>query len=98
MHQTLRLCGQRVCAVYGDWQVHRKVIVMGLILQGQGQGCHPMSHTLQQILMCHRWHLLIVVSQVVLKKTVTNGFANGNPEPRRLYEQTPNESCACCVC
>ena len=20
MHQTLRLCGQRVCMVYGDWQ------------------------------------------------------------------------------
>jgi len=25
-----------------NWQVHRKVIVMGLVLQGQGQGCHPM--------------------------------------------------------
>ena len=30
-----------------------------------------MPHRLQQILMCHRRHLSIVVSQVVVKKTVT---------------------------
>jgi hypothetical protein len=48
---------------------------MGLVLEGQGQSqgqsCRPVPHRLQQILMCHCLHLLILVSQVALKKTVT---------------------------
>ena len=54
-------------------RVHRKVIVMGQVLQGQvqAQGHRLMLYRMPQILMFRRSHLLKVVSQVVLKNTVT---------------------------
>ena len=38
--------------------------------ESKGGADYP-PHRMTQILMCHCWHLLIVVCQVVLKKTVT---------------------------
>ena len=54
-------------------RVHRKVVVMGQLLQGQGQGrSHRlMPHRMQRILMLHCSHPLKVVSQVVWNKAVT---------------------------